>query len=227
MPKKNYIEFGLVSSNNKKKPYELLNGDLYDFYMLGRYFNDIYNLNLLIQKKKFSTSLFHDTKDLKFNILNYLLLKLSRKKKFYEFGFTLYEKIYYFKYFDTFFKNKLLINSIQFNGSDISKKFIFFSENFYKNLKINLSSKVRKNLFYNSVFFSKGITLLYEKKNINYLNNFIKNCDSGSFDISLYPQRRVVSLNTGYKLYYPSFADFTKLIVGSHKTFFFRNKKKK
>ena len=165
MFKNNYLEFGFISHYNKKKPYELLNGDLYHQYMLGRYFNDIYNLNLLIhKKKKFSSSLFHDNKDLKFNFLNYLLLKLSKKKKFYEFGFTLYEKIYYLKYFDTFFKKKLLINKIDFNGTDISKKFIFFCENFHKNFKINLSSKTRKNLFYNSVFFSKGVTLLYEKK---------------------------------------------------------------
>ena len=67
---------------------------------------------------------------------------------------------------------------------------------------------------------------MYEKKNISYLNNFIKHSDSGSFDISLYPLRRTVTLNTGLKLYYPSFTDFIKLVEGLHKNFFFRNKKK-
>ena len=50
MLKNNYLEFGLLS--DKKKAYETLNGDLYDFYMMGRYFSDIFNLDLLVQKKK-------------------------------------------------------------------------------------------------------------------------------------------------------------------------------
>lgn len=118
-----------------------------------------------------------------------------------------------------------MINRIQFNGSDISKKFIFFSKNFHQNLNVNLSTEVHKNLFKDSIFFSKGVTLLYEKKNISYLSNFVKYCEAGSFDISLYPKRKTISLNTGYDLYYPSYKDFIKLVTNSKKNFLLEKKK--
>ena len=195
--------------------------------MLGRYFKDIYNLNKVIKKKvKFQKNLLHDNKDLKFNLINFLLLLESKEKKFYEFGFTLYEKIFYFKFFNSFSNKKLILKKLKFFGNDISEKFIFFSENFYKDLKIKLSKDIKKKFFLNAVFFSKGITLLYEKKNILYLNNFINKCLMGSFDISLYPKKKIVLLETGYKLYYPTVEEFKKLLKNSNKHFFFRNKKK-
>ena len=67
----NFIDFGLKISK-KKKIYETLSGDLYDTYMLGRYFKDIYNLDKVIKKRTvFKKNLLHDTKDLKFNFINY------------------------------------------------------------------------------------------------------------------------------------------------------------
>ena len=62
--------------------------------------------------------------------------------------------------------------------------------------------------------------LLYEKKNMIYLSSFIKKAKSGSFDISLYPTKKTVLLQTGYKLYFPSIKDFNNLISNSNKYFF-------
>lgn len=222
----NFIDFGIKKSK-KKKIYESLTGELYDTYMLGRYFLDIFNLDGVISgNRKFRTNLLHDTKDLKFNLINHLLLLRSKKKKFYEFGFTLYEKIFYFKFFNNFFQKKLILKKIKFNGNEISDQFIFFCQNFYKDLNINVSNNIKKISFSNSVFFSKGVTLLYEKKNIFYIRDFVKYCDSGSFDISLYPKKKTLILKTGYKLYYPSIKEFRNIIKTSNKYFFYRNKKK-
>lgn len=227
MPKKNYMEFGSLTLKNKKKIYENITGDLYDSYMLGRYFDDMFNLYKLTKNKiKFSQKFFHDVKDFNFNLINYFLIKLSKTKKFYEFGFTIYEKIYYFKYFNLFYKKKINLKKIKFHGYDISEKFKFFSKNFHKELNILLSNKFKTELFRNTIFFSKGVTLLYEKKNLIYLNDFFKYCECGSFDISIFPNKRIVSLNTGYKLYYPSYKDFKNLIKTSNKKFFYRNIKK-
>ena len=78
---KNFIEFG-VKRLNTKKIYETLSGDLYDTYMLGRYFKDIYNLDKLVSNNiLFNDSLLHDNKDLKFNLINFLLLIDNKKKK--------------------------------------------------------------------------------------------------------------------------------------------------
>ena len=154
-----------------------------------------------------------------------MLVLASRKKKFYEFGFTLYEKIFYFNFFNKFFSKKINLKNIQFNGTEISSQFIFFCQNFYKGLSINVSKNIKKSYFLNSVFFAKGVILLYEKKNIKYLNNFIKKCESGNFDISIYSKKKIVTLETGYKLYFPSKKDFVNLMKNSKKKFYYRNKK--
>ena len=79
---KTFIKFGIQEKNKTQKIFEEKKGNLYETYMLGRYFEDLYNLNRLINKKvKFSKNLFHDTKDLKFNLINYILLINSKKKK--------------------------------------------------------------------------------------------------------------------------------------------------
>jgi len=222
----NFIDFGVIKSK-KKKIYQTLSGKLYDTYMVGRYFNDIYNLDSVIKKKKlFNKNLIHDTKDLKFNLINFLLVLRSKEKKFYEFGFTLYEKIFYFKLFNNLSSKKIDFKKTRFFGMEISDLMIFFVENFYKNYKVKVSKYVKKNFFSNTVFFSKGVTLLYEKKNIIFLKNFIDECESGSFDISLYPKKKIILFPSGYKLYYPSVDEFIHLIKNSKKHFFYRNKKK-
>lgn len=84
---KNFIKFGIQKNNKTQKIYEEIKGNLYDTYMLGRYFEDIYNLSKLEKKKvKFSKNLLHDTKDLKFNLVNYILLLISKKKNFMNFN---------------------------------------------------------------------------------------------------------------------------------------------
>lgn len=138
----------------------------------------------------------------------------------------MYEKIFYFKFFNKFSKKKLNIDKVNYTGNEISDQFIFFCQNFFKNYNLNISKKVEKKLFKEFVFFSKGVTLLYEKKNMFYLKNFIKLCNSGSFDISLYPQKKTLLLETGYRLHYPSIKEFENLIRNSKKNFFYRNKKK-
>ena len=59
-----------------------------------------------------------------------------------------------------------------------------------------------------------------------YMRDFIRYCNSGSFDISLYPKKKTLTLETGYKLYYPSIKEFINIIQSSNKYFFYRNKKK-
>lgn len=224
--KKNFIDFGIIESG-KKKIYQTLSGNLYDTYMVGRYFNDIYNLEKLIKNEiTFKKNLIHDTKDLKFNLINFLLLLRSKKNLFYEFGFTLYEKISFFRLFNTLSTKKIILNKIKFHGMEISDLMIFFVENFYKNFKIDVNKTVKKKFFSKSVFFSKGVTLLYEKKNMLFLSDFINECESGSFDISLYPKKKIKNFPSGYTLHYPSVSEFIDLLKKSNKSLFFRNKKK-
>jgi len=221
---KTFIDFG-IKSRNKKKIYETQNGDCYDDYMLSRYFKDIFNLQQVLKKKYFFNSkTVHDSKDIKFNFISYLLMRLSGINKFYEFGFTLYEKIYYFKIFNSFFLKKLPLSKTKFNGNDISEKFIFFSENFHQKYKLKISKKIIKKSYVNSIFFSKGVSLLYEKKNLYYLKNFIHHCKAGTFDISVCSKKKLIKLSTGYNLYYPSINDLAKLLKNKKKLLFFRNK---
>ena len=64
---KNYLEFGTIQ-NKKKRIYELKKGFLYDWYMLPRYFNDLYILD------KFSK-----TKDLKKLSTKFLIINFCYK----------------------------------------------------------------------------------------------------------------------------------------------------
>ena len=224
---KNFIKFGIQKKNKTLKTYEEKKGDLYDTYMLGRYFEDIFNLQRLYNNKvKFKKNLFHDIKDLRFNLIHHILWS-NYKKKFYEFGFTAYEKIFYFKFFNSVLNKKIDISKIEFRGNDISERLIFFCQNFYKDYKISLDrKKFNQKNYSQSVFFSKGVTLLYEKQNIKNLKNFINYSECGSFDISLYPKKKIRLLETGLNLYYPSIISFINLINNSNKKIYFRNKKK-
>lgn len=226
----NYLEFGLLHKN-KKKIYEIKKGHLYDDYMLSRYFNDIFLVSKYKKNKDLAkiVKYLHDKKDLKFNLINLLLLSIS-KNKFYEFGFTLLEKILFFKLITKIFKFKRInLRKIKYCGNDISKKFLFFSNNFFKEYKLSLSQKINLKNLKNSVFFSKGVSILYEKNNKKLLNIAIKNSKCGSFDLSVGKKRTIRRrLETGYYLNYPSLKDFKNILKDNKsKTFIFRNIKDK
>ena len=223
---KNYLEFGTIQKN-KKKTYEIKKGYLYDWYMLPRYFNDIYTLYKFTKTKnlkKLSTNL-HHKEDLKFNYIIFLLLKISNIKLFYELGQTLFEKIFFLKFFSSFFNIKNL-SKIKWRGNDISELFNFFCHNFYKDLNVKVFKNFSPKNVKNSIFFAKGITLLYLKDNVKIIDCIIKNSKCGCFDISLVKKKSNINLNTGKVLHFPTISQFLRLINNSEKKFIFRNIKK-
>ncbi|MDC1010794.1 hypothetical protein OAQ58_00690 [Candidatus Pelagibacter sp.] len=221
--KKNYLEFGIYT-NNKKHIYELKTGALYDWYMLPRYFNDIFLLDKYKNTRNINklSKLLHHKEDLKFNLVNFILLKISKSKSFYEYGQTLFEKIFFINFFSNFLKTKFNYN-INWYGNDISELFNFFCNNFYKNLKIKTSKKFDIKKIDKTVFFAKGVTLLYLKNNSLLLKNIIKKSKCGSFDMSLKKNKTNIYLNTGKKLYFPSSKEFFKMLNESNKKFIIRN----
>ena len=64
--------------------------------------------------------------------------------------------------------------------------FNFFCINFHKDHKLKVFEKPNKKFLKNSVFFSKGVSLLYEKNNISFLKNVLKDTSSGCFDFTVY-----------------------------------------
>ncbi len=105
----NYLNFGIIRKN-KKFLYEEIKGNLYDEYMLSRYFKDIFILENFKKKKAEElidiSKAIHHKKDLKFNLINYFLILSNSNLKFYEFGATILEKYFYFKIFDRILKKK-------------------------------------------------------------------------------------------------------------------------
>lgn len=82
----------------------------------------------------------------------------------------------------------------------------------------------------NTVFFSKGVSLLYSKNNLDILRIAIQQSSCGSFDFSINLKgKHTRQLETGYKLYYPGFEDFIKIIniSNKNKSFLIRNIEKK
>ena len=194
---KNYLEFGSLQKDKKKK-YEFIMGNLYDWYMLPRYFNDIFLLDKFTQKKDLKTlsKSIHHIDDLKFNFINFILLKSSKTKIFYEYGQTLFEKIFYIKFFSQLLKTN--INSkMKWAGNDTSEWFNFFCRNFYKDTKIEVYKKINFKKINKSLFFAKGVTLLYTKENLIILKKIIDKSNCGSFDISIKNKNNIEFLNTG------------------------------
>ncbi len=223
MPLKTFLEFGSILKKNKRI-YEQISGDLYDTYMMARYFKDIYILETSKNLKSLYNNL-HHKKDIKINFVNYLIIVSSKKFKFYEFGQTLFEKIYYVKIFNKILKKNINLKKIIWNGNDISRMFNFFCRNFFKDYKLNVFEKPNNYYIKDSIFFSKGVTLLYEKNNLKLLRYVFNKAHCGSFDFSICKNKKVKYLNTGYKLHYPSIEQFIK-IIPKNKLVFFKNIKK-
>ena len=227
MSLKTYIEFGSII-RSKKVIYQKKTGDMYDTYMMSRYFKDLYILNLFKNKKslKILHKNIHHVKDLKINFVNFLLICSSNKRRFYEFGQTLFEKIYFMKVFSRIFDKKINLKKISWVGNDISKMFNFFCSNFYKGYKLKVFSTPNYKSINKSTFFSKGVTLLYEKKNISLLKYVFNNAECGSFDFSICKNKKIKQLSTGYKLHYPSIKQFINIIPKKNFNIFFKNIKK-
>ena len=200
----NYLNFGIIRKN-KKFLYEEIKGNLYDEYMLSRYFKDIFILENFKKKKAEElidiSKAIHHKKDLKFNLINYFLILSNSNLKFYEFGATILEKYFYFKIFDRILKKKIS-SKILYSGVEISKKFQFFIKFFHNKINHNISRKFKREFVKNSIFYSKGVSILYEPKNSKILKDIFKYSNAGFLDISICKNNKKVKLATGYKLHY-------------------------
>ena len=149
----------------------------------------------------------------------------SKNFRFYEFGSTIFEKIYYFKLIDKILKRNIS-KKIEYIGTEPSKKMNFFSKNFHKLNKIKVYENFNKKINVKSSFYSKGVTLLYKKNNYQIIKSVISNFDSGSFDFSILKNDKKYKINTGKKLFYIAGDKFINLFKNSKKIFLIRNQRK-
>ena len=209
---KNFIKFGIIDQK-RLKTYEYLKGELYDYYMFSRYIKDVYYLDKYskIKNLKKLENLLHHKEDVYKNLINFLIFKNLKIKKYYEFGKTLMERIHYMKFFSNFYKTNIY-KSILWSGNDKSKLFNFFCKNFYKNKKIYVYEKVNLQIMKRSFFYAKGVSLLYEKNHINLLKKVFLNSRINYFDLTITKKNQKNKLETGYNLYYSSKQNFLKII---------------
>jgi hypothetical protein len=218
---KNYLEFGFIQ-NNKKKVYEIKYGSVYDWYMFSRYFNDILILDKSKKNLKKIYYNLHHRDDIRFNFINYIFLKIAKNKKIYEIGQTLLEKIYFIDFFQKLFDFRFQ-NKIKWRGNDISEMFNFFCNNFHNQNDVKVDKFINFEEVKNSIFFAKGITLLYIKKNISILKKILKYSKMGSFDISINKNKQIKILNTGKQMHFAGYLEFLKLFKNKNKKFLFKN----
>ena len=225
---KNYIEFGLLKGS-RKNIYENISYDqieqTYDVFMMGRYFRDI----KVLSKEKKLENLFkslHHKKDIYFSFVSYILGLTSSSTHYYEFGCTLFERFFFFQFFDNFLRKKLN-KQLKYYGNDKSDTFNFFCNNFLDKKKFKSFRNFNKSYLRNSLFFSKGVSLLYERSNKNKIEQILKLSNSGSFDFSISDKNETKILNTGLHLHYMSKNEFKKILLKNHsKIFLFKNLKK-
>ena len=70
-----------------------------------------------------------------------------------------------------------------------------------------------------SIFFAKGISFLYEKRNKSILKNVFSRSKSGFFDFSIFKKSKVKYLNTGKQLYYLGYEEFFNILKNKKKFF--------
>ena len=197
-----YLEFGEIDiTNSKKKIWNFqLHQKAYDWLMLGRYANDLQTFitmqNLLktdgIQKclNKYNEEV-HHSDEAALNLSKIIALAISNKNNlsFYELGQTIFGCIDGMEFYLDLLANlniniNLNLKEVDWYGVDISKMFNQLSSTFHKDYKIICSDKKDKLPKKMDVFFSKGITLLYDIRSLDDLFNTLDSCRISIFDYS-------------------------------------------
>jgi len=101
--------------------------------------------------------------------------------------------------------------------------FNFFCNKFHNQNDVKVNKFINFKEIKNSIFFAKGITLLYIKKNISILKKILKYSKMGSFDISINKNKKIKILNTGKQMHFAGYTDFLKLFKNKNKKFLFKN----
>jgi hypothetical protein len=189
-----YLEFGSINlKDNKKIVYDYrIDQEAYDFFMVGRYANELIayrDLIILFKHKKFKMlkakfiKEIH-TKDFLNSLLTWMAIIFlddnKMKTNFFEIGFTLFGCIETHELCRLILKKGPNVKKIKYSGTEISYFISELAISLHKEYKVTYKLTDKKANYSNALFFAKGVTLLYSMQTIN---DFIRAMSSSKIAI--------------------------------------------
>jgi len=174
---KTYLEFGKEEGKKKFVYDKREDQEAYDFFMIARYLKDMIGYRTGNVKK------IHHKEDLEDNIKKYSALSVcknfSRYLVYYEVGSTVMGVIDSLEYINKKFR-KLKVKDITFIGVDNSDMMNRLTLYTHKSYKLKLYNKIKISKC--SLFFAKGVSLLYAFDDEKLFCDVLKISDIAIFD---------------------------------------------
>lgn len=215
-----YLEFGYTAPlKGVKKTYELkIESKAYDWFMHARYSNDLFaylqmSEALKQQDIKEAARIFqsevHHPNDLMLNLSKLISLSLFKKPSFFEFGQTLFGCIEGIEFANSLLRSSKInfeppsVDTITWHGFDISEFFNTLAKVMHGGRSIQTTNNLEDIANTMSVFFAKGVTLLYAVQTPQDLISLLSKADMAIFDYSLSTSGdRKVQLGTGKDIHF-------------------------
>lgn len=195
-----YMEFGEIDQVGIKKNIWgfKLHQKAYDWFMLARYSNDI--LAIRKMQKLLKSGKAQECKDLFWKEIHHkdelciafgklaalYAVNQNSNPSFFELGQTLFGCIDAMEFAQELLDDKYKMNlkNVEWLGVDISEMFNELAKVYYNEYKIQTATKKEDLPNKWSVFYSKGITLLYVVRKLKEFYDYINSSDCAYFDYS-------------------------------------------
>ncbi len=245
-----YLEFGAIDLQaNKKDIWEFkLHNKAYDWLMLARYANDLVaylDMNKMVGHRSLEkiTDIYkneiHHQDDASLNLGKLVALmtifeenKNSGKLSFFELGQTIFGCIegmeFYFKLLKSmdYELPNIDLLKIDWYGIDISKFFNKISILMHQKYRIYTKDKLSFINSQKSVFFAKGVTLLYAVRTVGDLLSILSKSKLSIFDYSFsLSEDQDIVIGSGKTIRYLKFDKFYKIYNKSNNKLFVRKHK--
>ena len=239
-----YLEFGAINPDGETKTvWDLRTGQTaYDWFMLARYANDLaayQRMTLLLPEitleklTKCYACEIHHPDDFSVNLGKLLALGVVNSAQappsFFELGHTLFGCIEGMTFCQQLLEHlticspEINLRQVAWSGIDISPLFNQLAPLLHTGYHITADDNMDRLLPHYSVFFAKGVTLLYAVRSIESLFGLFDRCLLALFDYSLsLGEEQEIVLGTGKPVVYLSLGTFLSAYHASGKTIYLK-----
>lgn len=234
-----YLEFGAIDLlNGSKTVWDFrVNQKAYDWLMLARYANDMATyLDMIDAAKDGSIDAaidiyrreIHHRDDFSVNLGKLIALTIASSENaspsFFELGQTLFGCIEGMEFCKVLLQKMDMslhipdLQRVAWYGVDISRLFNRFAVRMHPGYSVSVYEAVDELPIQPSLFFAKGVTLLYAIRSLDGLFKLLNSCDAALFDYSLSVDgTQEVTIGTGKTVRYLPLNDFMAAYGGSGK----------
>lgn len=228
------LEFGALDlTNHKKSVWDIRSGQqAYDWFMCARYMNDLLTYarmhgafklsdtpSLIKIFDDYQNNIHHVASDLSLNFDKWCALECisNEQVSFFELGSTLFGCIEAIEFVEAFIKyiapHTRQNKNIEWVGVDNSDYLNQTALQLHQAKNLKLFSSLSQVLSHNSVFFAKGVSLLYAINSMTEFAQIMENTDLCLFDYSFAADETIsTTIGTGKNVTYYSLEQFIQTI---------------